>query len=127
MEELTDVLSQQGLSASSQGLGILVNQVMVEKQAMDLQPDAYQRGTNRTVHGNGYKPKTVKMRFGAITFAVPQVRLPLGVGEKPAQRACAAHKLGRDVYPKDFHMQGEGDHRVIMWFRGFERGFQLGN
>lgn len=74
LEELTDVLSQQGWGAIPELLRILVNQAMVEERAKFLQAEAYQRSAQRTGHANGFKPKTVKTRVGAITFAVPQVR-----------------------------------------------------
>lgn len=74
LEELTDVLSQQGWGAIPELLRILVNQAMVEERAKFLQAEAYERSAHRTGHANGYKPKTVKTRVGAITFAVPQVR-----------------------------------------------------
>ncbi|MEJ5315287.1 MULTISPECIES: transposase [Anaerolinea] len=74
LEELTDILSQQGWRVIPELLRILVNQAMAEKRAKFLQAEAYERSAHRTGHINGYKPKTVKTRVGAITFAVPQVR-----------------------------------------------------
>lgn len=74
LEELMDVLSQQGWGAIPELLRILVNQAMVEERAKFLQAEAYERSAQRTGHANGFKPKTVKTRVGAITFAVPQVR-----------------------------------------------------
>ncbi len=53
---------------------IVVNQAMEAERASYLQAEAYERTPDRRGHANGYKPKTVKTRIGAITFAVPQVR-----------------------------------------------------
>lgn len=53
---------------------IVVNQAMEAERASYLQAEAYERTPDRQGHANGYKPKTVKTRVGAITFSVPQVR-----------------------------------------------------
>jgi len=52
----------------------LINLAMkIERQA-HLGAGPYERTPARQDYANGYKPKTVNTRMGAITFNVPQVR-----------------------------------------------------
>ena len=44
------------------------------ERAAVLGAGPYQRAEGRTGHANGFKPKTVQTRVGALTLAVPQAR-----------------------------------------------------
>jgi putative transposase len=71
---LTSLLAEKGLDAIPELLRVLINNAMQAERAKYLQAEEYERSEDRTGHGNGYKPKTVKTRVGEITFAIPQVR-----------------------------------------------------
>jgi transposase-like protein len=53
---------------------ILVNEAMQLERQKHLNAAPFERSPERHGRANGYKPKTVKTRVGAITFDVPQVR-----------------------------------------------------
>ena len=44
------------------------------ERAAVLGAGPYQRSDDRKGHANGFKPKTVQTRVGALTLAVPQAR-----------------------------------------------------
>jgi putative transposase len=67
-------LVKNGWEAIPEMIRILVNQAMQEERTRYLQAGEYERTEERRGYANGYKPKTVKTRVGAITFAIPQVR-----------------------------------------------------
>jgi transposase-like protein len=73
-EQVADLLAKNGWGAIPELIRILINQAMAEERARHLQASEYERTPDRQGYANGYKPKTVKTRVGAITFAVPQVR-----------------------------------------------------
>lgn len=73
-EKATELLAKNGWGALPELIRIMVNQAMQEERARFLRAGEYERTENRTGYANGYKPKTVKTRVGAITFSVPQVR-----------------------------------------------------
>lgn len=69
-----DDIAEKGLEAVPEMIRVLINQAMQVERSKYLQADEYERTEERKGHANGYKPKTVRTRMGAITFAVPQVR-----------------------------------------------------
>lgn len=71
---VTSDLAEKGLEAVPELMRILINNVMQVERSKYLQAEEYERTEDRKGHANGYKPKTVRIRIGEITFAVPQVR-----------------------------------------------------
>jgi putative transposase len=67
-------IAQLGLDGIPEMLKVLINSAMQAERSKYLQAEEYERTEERKGHANGYKPKTVRTRLGAITFAVPQVR-----------------------------------------------------
>lgn len=53
---------------------IIINAAMQAEREQHLGAGAYERTAQRRGYANGYQPKTVTTRVGAITFDVPQVR-----------------------------------------------------
>jgi transposase-like protein len=73
LDEIGQLLAEQGFDGLADALRVLLNEVMkIERAALGAGP--YQRAEGRTGHANGYKPKTVRTRVGALTLAVPQTR-----------------------------------------------------
>ena len=72
--DLVEQIMMQGLDAVPEMIGTLINLAMqIERQAY-IGVGPYERSPERRDSANGYKPKTVATRMGAITFDVPQVR-----------------------------------------------------
>jgi transposase-like protein len=53
---------------------MLINEAMKLERSQVLGAQPYQRTPERRGHANGYKPKTVHSRIGALELAVPQTR-----------------------------------------------------
>ena len=68
------LLTKEGSSGFAEGLRLLVNEAMVAERTAVLGARPYERSAARLGHANGYKPKTLATRLGAIEFRVPQVR-----------------------------------------------------
>lgn len=73
-ESITTALIEQGWGAIPEMIKVIVDQAMQEERTRYLQARDYERIETRQGYANGYKPKTVNTRMGAITFSVPQVR-----------------------------------------------------
>ena len=52
----------------------LLNEAMKVERAEALGADPYERTPERTGYANGFKPKTLQTRMGAITVEIPQAR-----------------------------------------------------
>jgi transposase-like protein len=52
----------------------LLNEAMKVERAEALGAELYERTPERIGHANGFKPKTIQTRMGAITVEIPQVR-----------------------------------------------------
>ena len=74
LDEIGQLLAEQGFDGLADALRVLLNEVMKLERAAVLGAGPYERAEGRTGHANGYKPKTVQTRVGALTLAVPQAR-----------------------------------------------------
>ena len=68
------LLTKEGTSGFAEGLRLLVNEAMVAERTAVLGARPYERSEARLGYANGFKPKTLATRLGAIEFRVPQVR-----------------------------------------------------
>jgi len=68
------LLTSEGHHGFAEGLRLLVNEAMTRERAEVLQAQPFERTESRQGYANGFKPKTLNTRIGAITFQVPQVR-----------------------------------------------------
>ena len=69
-----EVLIDEGLDGMRRAFGILMNEAMKVERSRFLGAGPYGRTQGRRGYSNGYKPKTVKSRVGALRMAIPQVR-----------------------------------------------------
>jgi len=84
---------------------ILINLAMQMERQAYLQAGPYERTPERKDYANGYKPKTVNTRLGAITFDVPQVRkgdfypnaLEKGIRSERALKLALAGPVGENI------------------------------
>ena len=74
LDEIGELLAEQGFDGLADALRVLLNEVMKLERAAVLKAAPYQRAEGRTGYANGFKPKTVQTRVGALTLAVPQAR-----------------------------------------------------
>jgi putative transposase len=74
LDQIGELLAEQGFDGLADALRVLLNEVMKLERAAVLKAAPYQRAEGRTGYANGFKPKTVQTRVGALTLAVPQAR-----------------------------------------------------
>jgi len=72
--ELLAQIADEGLACLPELIQTLINTAMQIERQQHLGVGPYERSAERQGHANGYKPKTVTTRVGALTFNVPQVR-----------------------------------------------------
>jgi transposase-like protein len=74
LDEIGQLLAEQGFDGLADALRVLLDEVMKIERAAVLGAGPYQRSDHRKGYANGFKPKTVHTRVGALTLAVPQAR-----------------------------------------------------
>jgi putative transposase len=74
LDEIGGLLAERGFDGLADALRVLLDEVMKLERAAVLGAGPYRRAEGRTGHANGFKPKTVQTRVGALTLAVPQAR-----------------------------------------------------
>lgn len=74
LNTVLQLLTDQGSAGFAEGLRLLVNEAMEHERGAVLQALPYERCDARLGHANGFKPKTLATRMGAIEFRIPQVR-----------------------------------------------------
>lgn len=72
--EMLEQIASQGFDVLPDLIRTVVNAAMQAEREQHLNAAPYQHTPERQGHANGYKPKTVQTRMGAITFDIPQVR-----------------------------------------------------
>jgi len=72
--EFLERIAAEGFEVLPEMIRLLINKAMEAERRQYLKAEPYQHTAERTGQANGYKPKTVRTRMGAITFEVPQVR-----------------------------------------------------
>jgi transposase-like protein len=72
--EYLEELVKQGMDGLPDLMRVLVTEAMRIERVNFLSAKPYERTEERRGYANGYKPKTVKTRFGEMTFDIPQVR-----------------------------------------------------
>ena len=74
IEDVLKLLSDDGFSALGGALRQIINHAMWLERQQHLAVAPYERSAQRNGSANGYKPKTVQTRVGALDLRVPQVR-----------------------------------------------------
>lgn len=72
--EIVERIKTDGLDVVPELMRTMLNEVMKIEREQYLQASPYERTETRQGYANGYKPKTVKTRYGEIGLDVPQVR-----------------------------------------------------
>lgn len=74
ISSLAEVLSERGLEGLGSAVEILINEAMRIERDNHLNAKSYERTELRSGYANGFKPKQLKTRLGALNLQVPQVR-----------------------------------------------------
>ena len=74
LDATLELISSNGLGGLAEAIRLLVNESMKLERSEFLRAGPHERSDERRGYSNGYKPKTVETRMGAIEFDVPQVR-----------------------------------------------------
>lgn len=75
IEEITEVLMKNGFEqVMPQVMEIMLNSAMKSERESYLKAAPYERTDDRVDMANGYKPKSVKTRFGELSLQIPQTR-----------------------------------------------------
>lgn len=74
VDTVVQLLCESGLSQMAEVVRIMLNEAMRIERSRAIEAKPYQRTERRKGYANGYKPKTLDTRLGAITFQVPQTR-----------------------------------------------------
>jgi len=105
IEAVIQQLAENGLESMGEAIRVLLNEAMKLERSQTLQAQPFERSERRQGYVNGYKPKTVDTRLGAITFQVPQTRgvdfypsaLEKGVRSERALKLAIAEMYVRGV------------------------------
>jgi putative transposase len=73
-QAVLDLITEEGTSGFKEVLKLLMNAAMKEEREQYLGAAAYERSEDRAGYANGYKPKTLKTRLGALELQIPQTR-----------------------------------------------------
>ena len=71
---LAEVLFEKGLDGLGSAVEMLINEAMRIERSRYLNAEPYERTEARSDYANGFKPKQLKTRLGALNLQVPQVR-----------------------------------------------------
>jgi transposase-like protein len=74
IEMIAELLSEEGLSGMGKAMQILINEAMLVERNRHLKAGHYERTEARAGYANGFKPKQLKTRLGALQLSIPQVR-----------------------------------------------------
>jgi putative transposase len=73
-ETVVQLLCESGLSQVAEAVRIMLNEAMRIERSQVIEAAPYERNERRRGYANGFKPKTLETRLGAITVQVPQTR-----------------------------------------------------
>ncbi|HEY9680006.1 MAG TPA: transposase [Oculatellaceae cyanobacterium] len=71
LQDILELLSKEGLDGTGEALRLLLNAAMVLEREKYLGAAHYERNEQRRGHANGFKPKTIQTRSGALAVDIP--------------------------------------------------------
>ncbi len=74
IQDVVELLANDGFDGLGEAIRRIINEAMRLERQNHLGVGPYERSEERRGYANGYKPKTVQTRVGALDFDVPQVR-----------------------------------------------------
>jgi putative transposase len=106
IETVVQLLCESGMDRVAEAVRLMLNEAMRIERSQVLEAAPYERSEKRLGYANGYKPKTLATRMGAMTVQVPQVRgeidfypsaLERGVRSERALKLAVAEMYVRGV------------------------------
>lgn len=73
-QSVLELLADHGFEGMAQAMQLLLNEAMKLERSVVLGARPYERTPSRRGQANGFKPKTVETRLGALDLRVPQTR-----------------------------------------------------
>jgi transposase-like protein len=73
-QQALSILIDEGFEGLAEAMKVLLNEAMKLERTMTLGARPYERSAERRGYANGFKPKTINTRVGALKLEVPQVR-----------------------------------------------------
>ncbi|MEM6709913.1 MAG: IS256 family transposase, partial [Pseudomonadota bacterium] len=74
IQDALELLKHNGFEDIAAAMAVFMNTAMAAEREEYLSAGLYERSEARRGYANGYKPKTLKTRVGALELAVPQTR-----------------------------------------------------
>lgn len=74
IQDVVKLLATDGFDGLGEAIRRIINEAMRLERQNHLGVGPYERSDERRGYANGYKPKTVQTRVGALDFDIPQVR-----------------------------------------------------
>jgi putative transposase len=74
LHTVLQLLTAQGSTSLAECFRLLLNEAMQQERSAVLQAQPHERCEGRLGHANGFKPKTLATRMGAVELRIPQVR-----------------------------------------------------
>ena len=74
MNEICEILTRTGMADLPNILSKIINTSMLTERSHAIGAQPYERSENRLGYANGFKPKTLQTRMGALSLNVPQTR-----------------------------------------------------
>ncbi|MBU4445286.1 IS256 family transposase [bacterium] len=110
MRELCKVLVENGLEGLPQLFEILLNEAMKIERSQAINAEPYERTEDRRGYANGFKPKTVNTRIGAMTVQIPQVR-GMDFYPQSLEKGCRSEKALK-LAIAEMYVQGVSTRKV---------------
>ena len=73
-ETIMEALETHGMEGMKEVMRVMLNEAMIAERTGVLGAEPYERSEDRRGYANGFKPKTIITRLGAIKVEIPQVR-----------------------------------------------------
>ena len=74
IDRILTLVAEEGFEGMAEAIRVLLNEAMRVERSSFLGAGPHERTESRRGRANGYKPKTIQSRVGALTVDVPQVR-----------------------------------------------------
>ena len=111
LNTVLQLLNEEGSGGFAEGIRLLVNEAMCQERSQALHAQPYERTDARLGHANGFKPKTLVTRGGAIQFQVPQVRGDLNFYPSALQKGIRSEQALK-LALAEMYVQGVSTRKV---------------
>lgn len=102
---------ENGIEGLAEAMRLILNHAMQIERGQILQAEPHQRTPTRLGYANGFKPKTVATRLGAIQFAVPQVRGPVAFYPSALEKGLRSERALK-LAMAEMYVQGVSTRKV---------------